>query len=123
MLLPRRLFLGRRRPFDDAEAPSYLPRHLPKAISTMPALRKLELDGVDCLSAAPEQDLSAAPQPALHSLTLLSMLCEMLSRSNAIALYLWLRWALPAATQLRKLSVTGEGEPSEGLSACLCFHS
>jgi len=128
MLLPRRLVLERRRPCDDTEPPRYYPRRLPRALAAMPALRELELNGVDCLSAAPEQELSAAARPALSALTSLSVSIEADSRFAATALYLWLRWALPAAVQLRKLSVMAPSarDPSQGLlvpliHGCACI--
>ena len=108
-LLLRRLVLGRRRRLaeEDDDPPAYRPRRVPKALSAMPALIELELVGPSFLSAAPERELAAAPQPAFARLTSLSMSYERDSRSEATALYLWLRWAMPAAPQLRKLSVSG----------------
>jgi len=62
------------------------------------------------MSAAPGQDLSLAPQPAFPHLTSLKMSHggALLPSAPTPALYLWLSWALPAATQLRKLSISRE---------------
>ncbi len=118
-----RLVLGRQRPCHDTKPPKYYPRDLPTALSLMPALRELELHEVDCLGSAPGRELLADPRPVLSSLTSLSMSCETKSRAAATALYLWLRWALPAATQLRKLSVRGQGGAAEGTShSPPCLH-
>ena len=85
----------------------------------MPALRELELHGLERMSSDAERDLFVAPQPALTSLTSLSVSCETKSHDAARALYLWLRWMVPAAPQLRKLTVYGSGDPYEGV---LPFH-
>ena len=77
------------------------------ALSAMPVLRELELHGVDYMSSAPARELAAASQPAFASLTMLAMSYDSWSHSAIDALQLWLQWALPAATQLRKLSVSG----------------
>ncbi len=119
--LPRRLFLGRRDELEDGGPPAYYPKQLPATLSAMPALAELELVGPSFLSAAPEQELAAAQQPAFACLTSLNMSSEGDSSSEATALYLWLRWALPAAPQLRKLSVSGsEWRPYEGSSPSRC---
>jgi len=67
-------------------------------------------------SSAPEQELAAAPWPALSRLTSLSMSAKGNLESSTEARYLWLRWALPAAPQLRKLPVGGVDDPFEGVS-------
>ena len=115
LCLLRRLVLGRRLQCCGAQLPIPYPTDLPTALAAMPALRELELHGVDCLSSAPEQELPAAPQPAFSNLTSLSMSYETDSGSAATALYLWLCWALPTAPQLRKLSVSSAGNPSNGI--------
>ncbi len=82
----------------------------------MPALTELELLGVEFMSAAPEQELAAASQPAFSRLTALTVSCEADFGAEAAALYLWLRWLLPAAPQLRKLSVSGlDSSSAKGL--------
>ena len=110
----------------------YYPRNLPTALSALPALRELELAGVQALSAAPELELPAAPRPLFSNLTSLSMSYETYDTeskpesdpdSAATALYLWLRWALPAAPQLRKLSVSGGGTGGTSyLSSVAAYH-
>ena len=111
-----RLVLGRRRHVaeEDDDPPEYRPRRVPQALAAMPALIELELVGPSFLSAAPEQELAAAPQPAFARLTSLNMSYERDSSEEATALYLWLRWALLAAPQLRKLSVSGIQGTSAG---------
>ena len=119
LFLSRRLMLGRREfGAGGGSPPMHYPRNLPTALSALPALRELELAGVHCLSSAPELELPAAPRPLFANLTSLSVSYEPYetesepesdSDSAATALYLWLRWALPAAPQLRKLSVSGGG--------------
>jgi len=90
--------------------PLRYPSNLPTALSMMTALRELELLAVDYMSAAPEQELSAAPQPGFSQLTSLRMSCD--GRSfiayGGTALWLWLGWMLPAAPLLCKLSVSSE---------------
>ena len=83
----------------------YYPEKLPTALAAMPALLELELHGVGYLSKTLERELSVAPQPAFRSLTSLTLSGD----ENAVcsapepALYSWLGWVLPAATQLQKL--------------------
>jgi len=66
---------------------------------------------VDYLSAAPEQELSAAQQPVFSRLTSLTLSCDGRSfevRRPGPALWPWLGWVLPAAPQLQKLSVSSD---------------
>ena len=107
--------------FDGAEALTCYPTNLPTGLAAMPALCELELHEVDCLSSAPVRELLAAPQSVFSSLTSLSMSLVTESHSAATALYLWLRWALPAAMQLRKLSVDGGGGCIEGPFFLCCL--
>ena len=81
----------------------------------MPALRELELLGVERASSAPEEELAAAPRPALSRLTSLSMSAKGNRPSSAKAFNQWLRWALRAATQLRKLSIGDVDDHFEGM--------
>jgi len=100
-----------------------LPSNVLTALSAMPALAELELVGLDLMSSAPQQELAAAPQPVFARLTSLHMSHQGDSSLEATALYLWLQWALPAAPQLRKLSVRGSGGHNfEGLCqrCCMC---
>lgn len=114
--LPCRLVLAMLRRHPSRREPTYYASGVPAALSAMPALRDLELLGVECASSAPEQELAAAPWPALSRLTSLSMSAKGNLESSTEARYLWLRWALPAAPQLRKLSVGGVDDPFEGVS-------
>lgn len=83
---------------------------LPATLSSMPALRALELHGVSYLSSDHTRELSAARRPAFARLTSLALSCDerSLAAQPAPALHQWLAWALPAATQLRKLSLSCE---------------
>ena len=87
----------------------------------MPALRELELRDVGWLSEAHERELSAAAPPTFSRLTSLSMACDETSLRHDVApaLYLWLGWALHAATQLRVLSLTADW-PLAGQSRPSC---
>ena len=82
-------------------------RNLPAALTAMPALRELELHGVSYMSADHEQELSVATAAGIAT-PYVALSCDerSLSEEPAPVLYMWLAWALPAATQLRKLSVS-----------------
>lgn len=99
------------------------------ALAAMPALVELELHGIGYMSEALELELSAAPQPAFAGLTSLTFYGDedAVCRKPGPALYLWLGWVLPTATQLRKLCLSCDfyyaGEPSPSPSSLQALKS
>lgn len=103
--MPRRLVLVQLR---KVGRPVCHLRNLPADLTAMPALAELELHGVSYMSPTHERELCSARHLAFARLTSLVMSCNerSLTAQPVPALYLWLTWALPAATQLRKLSIS-----------------
>ena len=87
---------------------AFYPKALPAALAAMPALLELEFHGIGFMSEALERELSAAPQPAFAGLTSLTLYGDedAVCSKRGPALYLWLGWVLPAATQLRRLCLS-----------------
>ncbi len=96
----------------------FWPEQLPTTLAVMPALLELEFHGIGCMSEALEHELAVAPLPALTSLTALTVsgdedaVCgkpgtpDWRPAVTVPALYSWLGWVLPAASQLRRLRLS-----------------
>ena len=89
----------------------FYPEELPTALASMPALLELELHGIGCMAdplETLERELSLAPLPAFTRLTSLTLAGDehAVCSKPGPALYLWLGWVLPAATQLRRLCLS-----------------
>ena len=106
----------------------FYPEALPAALAAMSALLELELHGIGYMSKTLKRELSAAPQPAFAGLTSLTLYGDedAVCRKPGPALYLWLGWVLPAATQLRRLRLSCDfgyaGERSPFLFRSPQFH-
>lgn len=115
--LSRRLVLSQESGHSGGGRPAFYPQKLPRALAAMPALLELELHGVGCMSEALTHELSIAPQPSFTGLTSLTLADDEVAvfTGPAPALCSWLRWVLPAATQLRKLCVSSNHSAGDRL--------